>query len=182
MILIDPPFYNPVKRFVFGIGLFLPKSVVYKYHPLIAAASRKPDHWISIEEAQIFFSKSKLFQTFHHETLENFRNECLTTNQHGNVELVFSKEDEIDIYYKAPLEIPFHFRKPIGLFQFSTPCDLLYSSQFPLTTKFDIWWHKHVTKTNINMVEFHESHFWPLQKPDETAQYLFKNIFEKERI
>lgn len=188
LIIVDSPMFHPLKRILFGMGLYLPKQLLYKYHPIIRAANKKPDYWNSKDDFMQFFNNSKLFKSFDSEIYNIFTTECVKYQQcqyhhdynnsnrkdedQGKVELLYSKEHEIDVYYKAPTEIPYMFRRILGLHSFQVPCRFLYSTQHQLLSRLDINWIRHTHK-NIQLIPFHQSHFWPLQQPEEFSRYIF---------
>ncbi len=148
---------------------------MHAIHPFIKAAKKKPDRWKSIEDAKLYFNERKLFAGFDREVFDLFINECFVHNAEGGVSLLFSSDIESQIYYKAPVDIPGHWRKDLGLFKFKAPCFFVYEKSHGFLSKMDVLWMKHAFK-GVKVIPYEGSHFWPLENPKEFSEKIFALI------
>jgi pimeloyl-ACP methyl ester carboxylesterase len=187
IIAVDSPLFNPAARVLFSAMYMLPKKLVYQYHPMIAMAKKKPDHWASKAEAEEYFRSKRLFSKMHPEVFRIFVDECIVPNSSNSssssssissgsgVKLLFSTDTEAEIYYQQPVDMPGHPRKNQRLLHFDTPATFMYSDAHEFISKRDVAWIDHSVKS-MKTAPYSGGHFWPLHQPDEFAAYLSKLI------
>ena len=176
LVLIDPPLFNPLKRSLIGAAYCLPKHVIYKMHPMISKALKKPDRWASREEAEAFLKSKRLFSRFDPEVLRIFINECVVPDR-DSVSLLVSTAREAAVYYHTPPDIPGHFRKNFWLNRFNVPGTVVYSDSESLMSPYDVWWLKQSVK-NLKAVPYRGGHFWCLEAPVAFADYISDVLLE----
>ena len=181
LIIIDSPFFCLPKRLLWAFLLLLPEATVRTHHPIIKAAAKKPSHWNSKAEAQAYFKSKKVFQRFSPEVLDIFLEECLVSSATGHTTLQFPVEDECDIYYKASIELKFHWRKYFGMHDFPQNAEFFYSKDYHIVNAMDIMWMKHFDNPNITFRHYEGSHFWPFDNPGDCAATISQVMFDDNR-
>lgn len=165
LIVLDPPFFRPLKRLVIE-GLVRINKIDKYPHPANKSKFRRT-HFNSKEEAFNYFKDKSLFKKASSDCLTDYVNAGLKEHEQGYI-LHIPKELEVRIFLTMPLHLPTRKLK--------MPAYFLYSNQFEAMEEKDLAW----VKRKMSFTEFIEidgSHLFPFEKPKELAQ-LIEHIIE----
>lgn len=184
LIFVDPSLFNVYNRIIWSIAFRLPASLIHELHPLYKAALKKDDRWRSKEEAEEYLRSKRLYSSFHPDVFKIYMDECIvppssekhrncTDRDQPNVQMLFSKQTESEIYLKVPTDIPFLSKHNMKLYEFTTPSTLLYTrDRSTILGDRDIRWMRNKYKDTMQFEEFAGTHFWPLDQPDDFANHI----------
>jgi pimeloyl-ACP methyl ester carboxylesterase len=169
-ILLDPPLIVGVESFGFQIAKLLKLKIIDKMSPA-ALSLRRRDHWESREQAADLLRPKALYQAFDRDCFNDYIQHGLVEDtSRGGVELVIPKMTEVEIFRTNPSL----WWKPQP--KLTVPTHLIAASQGPfLGRKFP---QKLDKKFGVPFSTFEGGHMFPLERPNELAQYL-KQLIEK---
>jgi pimeloyl-ACP methyl ester carboxylesterase len=166
IILLDPPFFRPLKRWVIEALIFMNKLDKYP-HPANKSKFRRTQ-FSSRDEAYSYFKNKALFKHASPECLTDYITHGLTEHKQGYV-LKIPREIEVRIFLTMPLILPTRKLK--------IPAHFLYSNQFEAMEPKDLKWVKR-RMPFFEFIEIEGSHLFPFEKPSELANLIDKIIAE----
>lgn len=168
LIFLDPPLFNPFKR---GVMQIIKKIGFYDKIAPSGLAKVRRQYFSTKEEAYQYFKNKRLFQPLHDQFTRDYANYGLKENSEYGFELAFSRTIECEVFRDFP--------KLKNKIAFEIPSSFIYSNQYKVLWKSDIWWLKR-TLPNTDFIDFEGVHLFPQQYPEKTAQ-LIKRLIEIEK-
>ena len=159
VILLDPPIFSPLKRFIINILRVIKIEDVFSP---AGKSKKRREKFKSKEQAYEYFKSKILFKSFHSNALEDYIKHGLV--QIGNeLKLKIPVEKEIAIYRKLLIKYPNSVYNVNGL--------IIHGATNPIHWNSDIRWFKKKF-VNIDIYPFPGSHFFPLENPQSTAMLI----------
>jgi len=167
IIMLEPPIsYGPLAFF-----LYVTKKLgLMERVPIVAQTKRRRAQWASQEEAETYFKKKSLFNSFDSDCLRDYMRYGTIINEAG-VKLCFDVNIETDIIKTAPHNLNF-------LRRISIPGSVVVGehSYVPLRSVSNF-----AKKQALELIRFEGgSHFFPLEYPERTATLIKETISKLE--
>lgn len=166
IIVIEPPLFFGYQAFLFRWAQRL--GLALKVNPLAKRALSRKNQFQNKEEAYHYFSKKKLFRSFHPDCLQDYLTYGLKPSE-DSLQLTIPREVESQIFMNIPTRLNWHI---------SVPLYFLYADKFPVLSQesIKILQAKLPEATFIPLAD--GGHMYPLEKPQECAQLIAKILHD----
>ncbi|WP_448549389.1 alpha/beta hydrolase [Thalassotalea fusca] len=161
VILLDPPIFN---RPVMAFQKILRKTHLWPHSPLVKAVVNRQSYWQSIEQMKHYLSEKALYRHWHPQALEDFCQSATITMNNG-VKLACNPRWEGEIFGSYPRGLWSKIKK-VGV-----RVDIVTAQKSYPFIKSSVDKALRLN-SGINVHSFGKRHCFPMEQPDETANFI----------
>ncbi|MEZ4847938.1 MAG: alpha/beta hydrolase [Bacteroidia bacterium] len=157
VIMLDPPIFGRFKRnMIRAVNLL---GITEKTVPIVKKAANRRDHFANKKEAFDYWQPKGFFRKFHPTCFQAYVEEGLKPASEGGVELIISKQQEVNVFKLPPR---------LSRTSIKVPAYFIYATQNGVLTPGEVKEHRR-NFPGVEFIPWEGQHMFPMEEPVETA-------------